>query len=122
MGERITAVIVDDERLARRELRRMLAAHPGVEILAEAGSVRQAVDAIETHHPDVAFLDVVLEDGSAFDVLDRSPHCQTVVFITAHPGFESRAGAVKRSHFMTKPITSGDLTRVVRVIASERKE
>ena len=62
-------VLIDDERLARAELRRLLAAHPEVEIVGEAVNAADGVQQIAALKPDLVFLDVQMPGGSGFDML-----------------------------------------------------
>jgi chemotaxis response regulator CheB len=83
MPERFTALIVDDERLARKELRSMLAEHPSVEVLGEAGSVEQASKLIRAQEPDVVFLDIQMPGESGFHLLECMRPTFKVIFVTA---------------------------------------
>lgn len=72
-GRRIRTLIVDDEPLARRKIRRMLAHDPEVEILGDCANGREAIAAIITHNPDLVFLDVQMPEIDGFDVLESIP-------------------------------------------------
>jgi len=98
------ALIVDDERLARSELRRLLGAHPDVEVVGEAASVAAAVEALGTLAPDVVFLDVQMPDGTGFDVLAALPSVPAVVFTTAFDQYAVRAFEVSALDYLQKPI------------------
>ena len=78
------SLIVDDEPLARRELRRLLAEFPWIEIVGEAGDVGEAAARIETLAPDLLFLDIQMPGGSGFDLLARLDHLPHVIFTTAY--------------------------------------
>ena len=67
----MNALIVDDERLARSELRRLLAVHPDVTVVAEAASQDEAEARLRTSDVDVMFLDIQMPGGSGFDLLER---------------------------------------------------
>ncbi len=67
-------MIVDDEPLARRELRRLLAEFPWVEIVGEAGNIVEAAKAIEADAPDLLLLDIKMPGGSGFDLLAKLEH------------------------------------------------
>jgi two-component system, LytTR family, response regulator len=98
------AMIVDDEPLARRELRRLLAEFPWVEIVAEAGNVAQAAPAIEANSPDLLFLDIQMPGGSGFDLLAKLEHVPRVIFTTAYDDHAVQAFEVNALDYLLKPI------------------
>ena len=71
------ALIVEDERLARNELRRMLARHPKIEIAGEARDVDEGVRLAEALSPEVLFVDVQMPGGNGFDLLERLDSVRT---------------------------------------------
>ena len=78
------AIIVDDERLARNELRRLLLDYPEIEIVEEAANAQEGLDKIDQFNPDLIFLDINMPGKSGFEMLqelDRSPY---VIFTTAY--------------------------------------
>ena len=78
-------LIVDDEHLARQAMRRLLAAHPDAEIVGEAASLAEAMDAIERTAPQLVFLDIELGGGGdGFDLLAALERPPIVVFVTAY--------------------------------------
>lgn len=98
------ALLVDDERLARAELRRLLAAHADIEIVGEAVNAADAVQQIAALQPELVFLDVQMPGGSGFDVLaalDCAPH---VIFTTAYDQYAMRAFEVNALDYLQKPI------------------
>ena len=76
-------LIVDDERLARVTLRRLLEERDDLEIVGEAHSVASAVQSIDTLSPDIVFLDIEMPDGPGFDLFDRIGARADVIFVTA---------------------------------------
>ena len=78
------AMIVDDEPLARRELRRLLAEFPWVEIIGEAGNSVEAAKAIEADAPELLFLDINMHCCSGFDLMTKLEHVPRVIFTTAY--------------------------------------
>ena len=101
----MNALIVDDERLAREELKSLLKAHPGVSVVGEAGTVDEAVAAIESVHPELLFLDVRMPGADGFDLLERlPPPLPRVVFTTAFAEHAVRAFAVNAMDYLLKPI------------------
>ena len=80
-------LLVDDERLARQELRRLLAAHPHVEIAGEAASVAEGIAQVRALAPDLVLLNLHMPDGSGFDLLAALDKPPETVFTTGHgPG------------------------------------
>jgi two-component system LytT family response regulator len=106
MNEPLRIVIVDDEPLARENLRRLLAREEGVEVVAEAGDARTAEAAIRASRPDLVLLDVRIRDGNGFEVLDRIDPDERplVVFVSAHDEHAVRAFAVRAVDYLLKPI------------------
>jgi len=98
-------LIVDDSRLARKELVDILKDIPGTKVIAEAVDVNTAVTAINTHKPDLILLDIHLPDGDGFDVLDRSSITPHVIFTTAYEQHALRAFEVNALDYLLKPIT-----------------
>lgn len=111
-------LIVDDERLARNELRRLLAAHPGLEIVGEAANPLEARAAIETLAPDLVFLDVQMPGGSGFDLLASLDAAPTVIFTTAFDGHALRAFDVSALDYLLKPIEPARLAHALRKLGS----
>ncbi|HEY5758171.1 MAG TPA: response regulator [Steroidobacter sp.] len=98
------SLIIDDEPLARRELRRLLADFPWIDIVGEAGDVTEAVARIETLAPDLLFLDIQMPGGSGFDLLSRLDHVPRVIFTTAYDHHAVRAFEVNALDYLLKPI------------------
>jgi two-component system, LytTR family, response regulator len=103
-AKRIRTVIVDDEPLARTNLRILLHAHPEIEIIAECGTGREAVSAIRISKPDLAFLDVQMPECDGFDVVEmlgRDAPC--IIFVTAYDSYALRAFEVGALDYILKP-------------------
>ncbi len=98
------AVIVDDERLARRELAFLLQNHPEIEVAGEAGSVGEAVEVVERLHPDLLLLDIQMPRESGFDLFERTRVAAEVIFVTAHDEFAVRAFEVNALDYLMKPV------------------
>jgi two-component system, LytTR family, response regulator len=99
-------VIVDDEELARRGIRTRLERRDDVDIVAECGNAKEAIEAIRRGAPDVVFLDVQMPGKTGFEVVesigwDVSPH---VIFITAHDRYAIRAFEINALDYLLKPI------------------
>ena len=104
MSEELRAVIVDDERLAREQLRRMLARCGGVRVVGEAEDARGTVELARRLAPDVVFLDIDLAGESAFDVLESLGTEVAVVFVTAYDEHAIRAFEVNACDYLLKPV------------------
>ena len=98
------ALIVDDEPLARRELRRLLAAHPSIRIVGEAGDIDEAQERIESLAPGVVFLDIQMPGGSGFDLLAQLDWVPRVIFTTAYDRYAVKAFDVNALDYLLKPI------------------
>jgi len=98
------ALIVDDERLARLELRRLLAAHPEVEIAGEARSGTEALEMIADLAPDLIFLDIQMPGMTGFELLESLEDVPQAIFTTAYDQFAIRAFEVNALDYLLKPI------------------
>jgi len=106
----VRVLIVDDESLARSAMRRLLAAHPEVEIIGEADSTETARAHIARLQPDLIFLDIELGGGGdGFDLLDSLERPPIVVFVTAFAEHAVDAFAVDAVDFLLKPVEPGRL-------------
>lgn len=101
----VRALIVDDEPVARRGLRRQLQTEPGVEIVGECADGREAVAAILKLKPDLVFLDVQMPLLNGFEVVESvgPAHLPSVVFVTAHDEHAIRAFEVNALDYLLKP-------------------
>jgi two-component system, LytTR family, response regulator len=113
------ALIVEDERLARNELRRMLKVFPEIEIIGEARSVDEAVSAIERLRPDLIFLDVQIPGGDGFEVLERLDSVPRVIFTTAYDKYALKAFEVSALDYLLKPIVPERLASAIARITHE---
>jgi YesN/AraC family two-component response regulator len=112
------SLIVDDERLARQELRRLLGRHPEVEIVGEAASAQQARRALGELDPDLLFLDVQMPGETGFDLIASLPSAPVVVFTTAYDEHAVRAFEVSAIDYLVKPIEPRRLARTVARLAA----
>src|SRR5262245_45999515 len=111
------ALIVYDEPPARRELRRLLADFPWVEIVGEAGNVEDAADQVAALSPGLLLLDIHMPGGSGFDLLARLDYLPQVIFTTAHDEHAVRAFEVNALDYLLKPI---DPRRLAAALAKVR--
>lgn len=106
-------MIVDDEELARLALRRGLAAHVGVEIVAECANGFEAVKAVAAHQPDLILLDIQMPKLDGFEVLELIGDTVPVIFITAYDEYALRAFEVHALDYLLKPFDAKRLTEAL---------
>lgn len=121
----LRVLIADDEPLARRALRRLLAPHANIDIVGEADSVAQAIDLVGRLRPELILLDIEMNDGDGFDLLAAMEAPPKVVFVTAYAEHAVEAFAVDAVDYLLKPVTQerldAALDRVRRAMASDAK-
>jgi two-component system LytT family response regulator len=115
----LKALIVDDEPLARRELRRLLAAFPAVQVAGEAGNIDEARERIEQLAPDVVFLDIQMPGGTGFDLLAQLDRVPRIVFTTAYDQYAVQAFAVNALDYLLKPVEPERLAQAVRKLQAD---
>lgn len=115
------AVLIDDERLARRELSDLLQAHPQVEVVGEAGSVNEAVDVIRANRPDLLFLDIQMPREDGFALFERIRVTEEVIFVTAHDSFAVRAFEVNALDYLMKPVNPRRLAQSLERLRDEMR-
>ena len=103
------ALIVDDERLARLELRRLLAAHSEVEVAGEARGGEEALALVAQLAPDLLFLDIQMPGMTGFDLLERIEDLPQVIFTTAYDQYAIQAFEVNALDYLLKPIAPARL-------------
>ena len=106
-------LIVDDEPLARRELRRLLAAHRSIQIVGEAGDIDEAREHIVALLPTVVFLDIQMPGGTGFDLLAQLERVPRIVFTTAYDHYAVQAFNVNALDYLLKPIEPERLAAAV---------
>ncbi|HEX2969783.1 MAG TPA: LytTR family DNA-binding domain-containing protein [Bacteroidales bacterium] len=119
---RFTALIIDDERLARLNLRKKLSTYSEIEVAGEASCIETGIKAIKEINPDLLFLDIKLSDGTGFDLLNKSEFKGKVIFQTAYDEYACRAFEINAIDYLLKPITNERLKSVLtRVISAENE-
>lgn len=112
----IRAIIIDDEKNARFLLRGLIERHfeQTVEVVAEANDVDTGMKAIAKHQPDLVFLDIKMQKGTGFDLLQQIEHVDfEVIFITAYDNFAVKAFEFAAFGYLLKPVKSGELRKTV---------
>lgn len=119
----VKAIIIDDERLARNELKKLLMDYPEVEVVAEAANANEGLEKIETMNPDLIFLDIQMPGKTGFDMLaelDKSPY---VIFTTAYDEYALKAFEVNALDYLLKPVEPKRLADAIQKIqVQEEKE
>lgn len=115
-------LVVDDERLARKELINLLNQNDNVEVLGEANNVDDAREKIEELNPEVLFLDIQMPEKTGFDLLEELDHVPLVVFITAYDEFALQAFQVNALDYLLKPIEPERLTDTLKKLEKKLEE
>jgi two-component system LytT family response regulator len=98
------AIIIDDERLARAELRKLLLDFPEIEIVDEAANVQEGLEKIDQFNPDIIFLDINMPGKTGFDLLQELDHSPHVIFTTAYDEYAVKAFEVNALDYLLKPV------------------
>ncbi|MEO6706165.1 MAG: response regulator [Ginsengibacter sp.] len=118
----LKVILIDDERLARSELKRLLQEFPDVEIIGEAANANEAVEKIETLNPDLIFLDIQMPGKSGFDLLtelEKTPH---VIFVTAYDEYALKAFEVNALDYLMKPVEPRRLADAILKVKQKDEE
>ncbi|WP_345952682.1 LytTR family DNA-binding domain-containing protein [Mucilaginibacter sp. PAMB04168] len=110
----IKAVIVEDSRLARIEIKELLRAHNDVLLVGEADSADKALELIRLVKPDLVFLDIHLPGASGFEILERLEHLPAVIFTTAFEHYAFQSYDYHAIDYLLKPIVPERLARAIR--------
>ena len=119
----MNAIIIDDERLARNELKRLLEEFPRINVVAEAANANEAIELIEMHQPDLLFLDIQMPGKNGFELLeileDKVPE---VIFTTAYDEYALKAFEYNALDYLMKPIDSIRLAEAILKVEEELKK
>ena len=121
----ISAILIDDDINLRNGMKGLLQLYaPQIAIIGEADSVVSGVEAIESLRPQVVFLDIQLNDGTGFDILEKvtsfnGAQKSHIVFITAHEQYAIKAFRFSALDFLLKPVDPDELQKVIQKIKSE---
>ena len=113
------ALIVDDERLARKELIKLLEDHPSVEIIGEAANAEEANQMVNELNPDILFLDIQMPGKTGFELLEMLDYVPLVVFTTAYDEFAIKAFEVNALDYLMKPIQAERLAETTAKLAEK---
>lgn len=119
--DRVRALVVDDEPLARRRVLRLLKDEPDIEVVGECADGREAVDAIRTEAPDLVFLDVQMPEVGGFEVVEAvgPERMPAVIFVTAFDQYAVKAFEVHALDYLLKPFPRARFARAVERVRDE---
>ncbi|MEZ5427829.1 MAG: LytTR family DNA-binding domain-containing protein [Pyrinomonadaceae bacterium] len=115
----LKAIIVDDERLARKELRSLLAEFEEISVAGEAEDLDGAVELVGALKPDVIFLDIQLANENGFDLLERIEKTFKLIFVTAFDQFAIRAFEINALDYLLKPVNPERLAKAIERLSAE---
>lgn len=115
----ISALIIDDSRLARQELKHLLNKHPEIQIEAEVSDAEQALAFMKNHNLDVLFLDIQMPGMDGFELLQQLDQVPQVVFVTAYDEYAIKAFQHNALDYLQKPIEPDALARAVAKILNQ---
>jgi len=118
---KLTAIIIDDERLARSELRLLLADFTEILIVGEAKNLTEAVNLIQANKPDVVFLDIQLSRENGFDLLEKVEKDFKLIFVTAFDEYAIRAFEVNALDYLLKPVNPERLAKAIERLSEENE-
>lgn len=116
------AIIVDDERLARQELKTMLAEHKDIEIIAECANAAEAKEKINQLKPDVVFLDIQMPGKNGLELAQELHPLPELIFITAHDEYALRAFEVNALDYLLKPVQPQRLAETLKKLYLKEEE
>lgn len=111
--------IIDDERLARQELKNLLKAYNGIEIIGESGHADEAIKQIEELQPDLIFLDIQMPGKDGFMLLQELQYMPKVIFVTAYDEYALRAFEVNALDYLLKPVQPERLQEAINKVLNE---
>lgn len=111
------AIIVDDERLARQELKNLLEAHPEITVIDECSNAEEALQKIDALKPDLLFLDIQMPGKTGLELASEIPANIAIIFVTAYDEFAIRAFEVNALDYLLKPVLPARLAETIRKIS-----
>lgn len=112
-------ILIDDERLARKELQSLLAKHVDIEVIGECANAEEAREMIERERPDLIFLDIQMPGKSGFELLESLQFIPEVIFVTAFDEFAIRAFEVNALDYLLKPVEDTRLDEAIKKLRAD---
>lgn len=119
MKKKLRAIIVDDERLARKDLLSLLADIESIDVVGEADSVASATALIKSQDPDIMFLDIQMPGESGFDLLEKIDVKARVIFVTAFDEYAIKAFEVDAVDYLMKPVSPDRLQKAIEKVEKD---
>ncbi|OJX34817.1 MAG: DNA-binding response regulator [Flavobacteriia bacterium 40-80] len=117
MNKKVNYLIIDDERLAREELKSLLKKEPGIELAGEASNAIEALELIRDLQPDLIFLDIQMPGMTGLDMLKKLEEIPQVIFTTAYDEYAIKAFEVDALDYLLKPIDPARLEEALKKIS-----
>src|SRR5688572_18615445 len=112
------AIIIDDERLARQELKNLLSAYKEIDVVDECNNAETALEKINVLKPDLIFLDIQMPGKNGFELLKELQDTPDIIFVTAYDDYAIRAFEVNALDYLLKPIQPQRLAEAIKKILS----
>jgi two-component system LytT family response regulator len=116
------AIIIDDSRLARNELKRLLTDFDFLQVIGEASNAIEAKEIIESEKPDVIFLDIQMPGKDGFELLEELEVIPQVIFTTAYDQYAIKAFEVNALDYLQKPIEKDRLSAAINRVAEKQND
>lgn len=116
------AIIIDDERLARKEMRALLAEFDEIAVIGEAENIAEAVRLIRAEKPNLVFLDIQLSGENGFDLLEHVEQNFKLIFVTAFDAYAIRAFEVNALDYLLKPVNPERLAKAIERLSEESED
>lgn len=110
---KITALIVEDSRLARNELKELIKVHPEIEVIGEAENVDDAYNIISQNMPQILFLDINMPEKDGFELLEMLDHIPITIFTTAYDEYAIKSFEYNAFDYLLKPMNSERFAKTV---------
>ena len=118
----LKVILIDDERLARSELKRLLSDFADVEVIAEAANANEGIEKIESLNPDLIFLDIQMPGKTGFDMLTQLEKAPHVIFVTAYDEYALKAFEVNALDYLMKPVEPKRLAEALLKVRQKEEE
>src|SRR3954468_10905366 len=115
----VRTIIIDDERLARNELKKLLLEFNEIEVIDEAANAQEGIEKIEKYNPDLIFLDIQMPGKTGFELLEELDRAPKVIFTTAYDEFALKAFEVNALDYLLKPVEPRRLSDAIQKVQQD---